>query len=111
MPWSAGPLSVTDGEWTLIDFPDRSRWELYHLPEDPGQLKNVVGEFSREAGRLHEQTITFLQEHGAPPETLEWYRSGPPPEPIPVPPEGRIFWERGLHRDNLLLGRFVEKAQ
>ncbi len=111
MPWSAGPLAVTDGEWTLIDFPDRSRWELYHLPEDPGQLKNVVGEFPQEAGHLHEQTITFLQEHDAPPETLEWYCSGPPPEPRPVPPEGKIFWERGLHCDNLLLGRFVEQVR
>ena len=56
--------SVTDGEWTLIDGGSRERWELYHLPTDPAQAVNRIGEHKETAERLHGEYIAYLERIG-----------------------------------------------
>ena len=45
--------------------------ELYHLPSDPGQEKNVFGERREIAKRLHATHVKMLEELGTPEEYLE----------------------------------------
>jgi arylsulfatase A-like enzyme len=35
-------LSIRDGNWKLLLNPDRSRIELYNIPEDPSELTNLA---------------------------------------------------------------------
>jgi N-acetylgalactosamine-6-sulfatase len=37
-------LSIRDGDWKLLMNPDRSRVELYHIPNDPMELNNRASE-------------------------------------------------------------------
>jgi len=89
--------TITDGEWTLI-YPgarfdpgqaavtaivdsirriEKATYrgaggpELYHLPSDPGQTKNVLAEHPDVAARLHEEHVRVLEELGTPEEYLE----------------------------------------
>ena len=82
LPPVPSPLSVTDGEWSLIAGPDRSRWQLYDLRHDPGQLRNVVAAQPEVATRLFEGLLSFLEEHEAPPEVVAMYREGVEPPPV-----------------------------
>jgi len=88
--------TITDGEWSLI-YPGarfeagkgaESRMvdsikrahralykgaggpELYHLPSDPGQAKNVFAERREIAKRLHARHVKMLEELGTPEEYL-----------------------------------------
>jgi len=58
------PSTVSDREWTLIcgagDFPP----ELYHLPCDPQQAKNVFAENRPIAEGLHRQYVELLETAG-----------------------------------------------
>lgn len=63
--------SITDGEWTLIDGGSRTKWELYHLPDDPTQSVNRVEECTEIAGRLHGEYIAYLERIGTAPEKLK----------------------------------------
>lgn len=40
--------AVREGDWKLIEFYEDGRLELFHLPDDPGEQRNLV---RREAGR------------------------------------------------------------
>lgn len=56
--------------WSLHVHPDYDP-ELYYLPEDPGQERNVVDEHRDQALQLHAAFIEFLREVDAPEEAIE----------------------------------------
>ena len=92
--------TVTDGEWSLIYpgagvaeeggaesaivdsirrihkrlHPGEGGPELYHLPDDPGQARNVFSENTQTARRLHAEHVRFLEEVGTPEEHLRHRR-------------------------------------
>lgn len=42
-PWNGPPmLAIRDGDWKLLLNPDRSRVELYNIPQDPGEIDNLA---------------------------------------------------------------------
>ena len=45
--------AVRSGEWKLIEFYEDGRLELFHLPGDPGERRNLVGREPKRAGELH----------------------------------------------------------
>jgi len=89
--------TITDGEWTLIypgarfdpsqaaassivdsilriekaTYAGAGGPELYHLPTDPAQRRNVFAEHRDTAARLHAQHVRMLEELGTPEEHLE----------------------------------------
>ncbi len=73
--WST--LTVTSGNWSLIDHPDPAGRELYRLDTDPGQEKNLIAKEGETASRLHGYLLEFLREHGAPEWMMQVYRDGP----------------------------------
>ena len=40
--------------------------ELYHLPSDPGQTRNVMGNNKDIAGELHQFLVRFMRETNVP---------------------------------------------
>ena len=71
MAWQLKPSTVSDREWALIcgagDFPP----ELYHLPSDPQQAKNVYAENRPVAEQLHRQYVELLESAGTADEFVE----------------------------------------
>lgn len=109
LPHPATRATVTDGEWLLVYGPQhvpegegeremtamvdslvrevrmiegRVGPELYHLPSDPGCLKNRFADPDRyaEAQRLHAGLVAFLETHEVPERHLRFFRTLPPPE-------------------------------
>jgi N-acetylgalactosamine-6-sulfatase len=64
-------LSIRDGNWKLLLNPDRSRIELYNIPEDPSELTNLA----ERHGDLIEKMASTV---------LNWQKTLPKG---PVPPE------------------------
>jgi arylsulfatase A-like enzyme len=62
--WSVKPSTVNDGEWALICGARDVEPELYHLPSDPAQQRNVFAQHRDEAKRLHEAYIALLESLG-----------------------------------------------
>ena len=58
------PSTVTDGEWTLISSVKGEPIELYHLPSDPRQERNVASAHQDVVRELHARTIAFLEKAG-----------------------------------------------
>ena len=56
--------TVTDGEWTLVYAGNLAEPELYHLPSDPKQRRNVLEENRDVARDLIEKYIKTLREIG-----------------------------------------------
>jgi arylsulfatase A-like enzyme len=54
-------LSARKGDWKLLMNPDRSRVELYHIPEDPSELDNLAKEETDVVDSLSEQLLTWSQ--------------------------------------------------
>jgi arylsulfatase A-like enzyme len=96
------PSTITDGEWTLIfnglmeeARPDWTVWavdgayrsetrpsgqhtpELYHLPSDPGQARNLFVDAYDVAVGLHRRYVDFLDRYGLPESALELRRRLP----------------------------------
>ena len=59
------PATVTDDEWTYICAPRGLPSELYHLPSDPGQERNVIDKHPEVVERMHTAWIEFMETHGA----------------------------------------------
>ena len=50
-------LSIRDGQWKLLMNPDRSRVELYDIPNDPSELNNLADRHPEIVGRLSKQVL------------------------------------------------------
>jgi N-acetylgalactosamine-6-sulfatase len=53
------PLAVRDGQWKLLTGPDRKRAELYDIPKDPAEDKNVAGEHPDVVERLSAEVLAW----------------------------------------------------
>ena len=62
--------TATDGEWTLIYAGDLAEPELYHLPSDPKQLKNIFEENKDLARGLLDRYLNLLEAIGTSEERL-----------------------------------------
>jgi arylsulfatase A-like enzyme len=81
--WAGGdqagePITVTSKEWALICPPGVTGRELYHLPTDPRQERNVLAENPEVAATLHRAFVEFLAEAGAPAERTRLYTEPQP---------------------------------
>ena len=93
------PATITDGEWSLvywpnkdlhykcppvrteayanIGMPERRVEELFYLPDDPDQQKNVLAEHPEEAKRLHAALLQLIAESGVDAELAATYQRPP----------------------------------
>lgn len=55
-------LSMRDGDWKLMMNPDRSRVELYNIPKDPMEVRNVAPENPAIVERLSKQLLAWSKE-------------------------------------------------
>ena len=98
-PWGTVPATVTDGVWTLvywpnkdlqyknppvrmepyshIGMPERRVDELFHMPDDPGQEKNVIGKHPEKAKWLHRALLELIADCDVEPAIAETYRPLP----------------------------------
>lgn len=67
-------IAVRDGQWKLFVNPDRSRVELYDMPADPGETKNLAESNPAVVDRLVKMAI-------------DWQATLPPGEEKPLPPK------------------------
>jgi len=67
----ATAVTVTTSEWALIYNPEPGLSELYYLPSDPKQEKNLISERPEIARELHQVLINFMRENKVPPHLLE----------------------------------------
>ena len=89
------PATVTDGEWTLIywpnkdlryknppvrmetfsniGMPERRVDELFHMPDDPGQERNVIEQHPEIARRLHQALLELIAECDVDPALAKTY--------------------------------------
>lgn len=59
-PFHRSPiLAVREGDWKLLMNPDRSRVELYDIPRDPTQLRNVADRHSDVVERLAKKVLAW----------------------------------------------------
>jgi arylsulfatase A-like enzyme len=97
--WGTVPATITDGEWSLvywpnkdlkyknppvrqetyanIGMPERRVEELFYLPNDPGQEKNVLASHPDEAKRLHAALLDLIAEADVEPEMAATYQRSP----------------------------------
>ena len=54
--------TVTTDEWSLIYATQPGMSELYHLPSDPKQTRNVISERPEIAQELHKLLVGFMKE-------------------------------------------------
>jgi arylsulfatase A-like enzyme len=74
LAWKLKPSTILDREWSLIVGAGDLKPELYHLPSDIGQQKNVFDENRDVAQRLHSAYIGFLESVGTNPKYVDWRR-------------------------------------
>ncbi|MBT4138755.1 MAG: sulfatase [Candidatus Latescibacteria bacterium] len=95
--WGTVPTTVTDGTWTLVywpnkdlkykgpkpirlerydcrNMPERRVDELFYMPDDPGQEKNVIGAHPEEAKRLYLALLDLIAETGTDAEIAKTYQ-------------------------------------
>lgn len=63
--------TVTTDEWSLVYDITPGLSELYHLPSDPKQEKNVINEHPGVARELHQLLVKFMRETNVPPRLIE----------------------------------------
>ncbi len=62
-PLLAAPVTtVSAGDWTLLFSSDPGMSELFHLPTDPTQQKNVIGDNLETAWEMHGMLLSFMRE-------------------------------------------------
>lgn len=77
-PLSSQPrITVSDGDWTLIDGGGHAASGLYHLPTDPGQQVDVIAQSPEIARMLHTQLLAFLEGSGVPEDRVAPWRAAP----------------------------------
>ena len=61
-PLTAGLVTtISAGEWSLLYSVEPGMSELYHLPTDPGQKKNLIHNNSHTAHEIHQMLVSFMQ--------------------------------------------------
>lgn len=55
-------LSMRDGDWKLMMNPDRSRVELYNIPRDPMEVRNVAPENPQIVERMARKLLAWQEE-------------------------------------------------
>ena len=66
--------TATDGEYALIYAGDQAPAELYHLPSDPGQERNIIDSQRDVARGLHQRYVSELEAMGTAEERLSLRR-------------------------------------
>jgi arylsulfatase A-like enzyme len=56
---------IRDGDWKLIHYWEDGRNELYHLPDDVGEQRDLAAREPERTGRLWTRLEAWLQETGA----------------------------------------------
>jgi arylsulfatase A-like enzyme len=54
--------TITTDEWSLLYNVEPGLSELFHLPSDPGQQKNIITENPDKARELHQMLIQYMKE-------------------------------------------------
>jgi len=72
------PMVARDQRWTLVDFPDASKRQLFDHVADPKQEKNVATDYPGEVTRLHEAILEFFRTHEAQPQLIKRFETGDP---------------------------------
>lgn len=67
----APATTITTEEWSLIYGIGNGLSELYHLPSDPAQQKNVVGENTEIAREVHQRLVKFMRDTNLPEHLLK----------------------------------------
>ena len=97
--WGTVPATVTDGIWSLVywpnkdlayqgppvreetypmtGMPERRRDELFYLPEDPDQERNLLGEHPDQAQRLHSILLELIESTDTDHAIAETYGNAP----------------------------------
>lgn len=63
--------TVTTDEWSLIYGVEPGLSELYHLPSDPKQEKNVIRQHPEVARELHAHMVKFMKDTNVPRQKME----------------------------------------
>ncbi len=63
--------TVTTREWSFLYSVEPGMSELYHLPSDPRQERNVVHNHKEVAGEMHQLLVKFMRETGVAPGLVE----------------------------------------
>jgi len=77
-------LAIRDGDWKLLMNPDRSRVELYDIPHDPSELKDLASERPKEVQRLSDALVKWFESL---PKGKIWPEAGKADYPWPKPTE------------------------
>jgi arylsulfatase A-like enzyme len=66
------PVTITTHEWAYVYWPGDggARSELYHLPSDPRQARDVIAEHRAPASELRDEYLAWVRERN--PEMAEW---------------------------------------
>jgi len=70
---SSPRLAVLDGEWKLLMNPDRSRVELYHLPEDMSETRDVAAYEKDRAENMSSAVLDWYKKRVMEPEKAPPY--------------------------------------
>jgi hypothetical protein len=55
-------ITATTDDWSLLYSAEPGSSELYHLPSDPKQEKNIIHERPEMAREIHQRLIEFMEE-------------------------------------------------
>ena len=63
--------TITVDDWSLLYSEDEGLSELYHLPSDPSQRKNVISDNAEVAHEIHQHLVNFMRETNLPEQLLK----------------------------------------
>lgn len=72
------PMVARSMEWTLVDYPQAERRELYHNLEDPEQSRDVASQNPGIVNALHETILEFFCSHQAQSQLIRLFETGEP---------------------------------
>lgn len=70
------PLVARSHEWTMVDFPEAEKRQLFNNLSDPEQSKNVASDNPAVVRELHEAVLEFLRTHEAQPQLIRRFETG-----------------------------------
>lgn len=72
------PMIARSLKWTLVDYPEPERRELFDNENDPGQSNNIAEENQSVVAELHETILEFFRTHEAQPQLIRRFETGDP---------------------------------